>query len=85
MDSRGQRYSALEIQNWLVEKLAEIARMKPGEIDVHKPFASYGIDSVMAVAISGDLEEWLGRRFPATLIYDYSNIAVLARYLAEEH
>lgn len=70
------------IEGWLVSKLAEILNMKPDEIDIQEPFANYGLDSVEAVTLSGDLETWLGRKLSATLVFDYPNIEALSRHLA---
>src|SRR5205807_2381692 len=42
------------------------------------------MDSVQAVSMAADLEDWLGRELPATLVYDYPTIEGLARHLSEE-
>ena len=72
------------IADWMITKLAEILKIKPDQIDVNEPFATYGLTSVKAVALTGDLEDWLGRPLTATLAYDYPNISALAHYLATE-
>ena len=77
-----QGQSVAAIQNWLKAKLAEYLDIKPDSIDVTKPFSSYGLASVDAVGLSGDLEDWLGRTLSPTVVYDYPDIARLARYLA---
>lgn len=74
--------SADTIQHWLVEQLAQRLGLKPHEIDIREPFARYGLDSVHAVALSSELEDWLGQNLPPTLMYEYPNIAVLSRHLA---
>jgi acyl transferase domain-containing protein/acyl-CoA synthetase (AMP-forming)/AMP-acid ligase II/acyl carrier protein len=76
--------SMQEIEAWLVARLAEALRVSPRTLDVHTPLASYGMDSAQAVSLSGDLEEWLGREFSPTLVYDYPSIRALATYLAGE-
>ncbi len=75
--------SIAEIQSWLVTQLAERLKRSPQEIDVREPFVRYGLDSIGAIGISGDLEQWLGRRLAPTLVYEYPTIAALARYLAD--
>ena len=45
-------------------------------------FDSYGLGSKDAVALSGDLETWLGCRLSPTLLYQYPTSEALARYLA---
>ncbi len=71
------------IQTWLVSQIAQRLGASPDEIDLEEPFASYGLDSVQAVRLSAELEDWLGLKLPPTLAYDYPTIARLARYLAE--
>lgn len=76
-----QRYTLEGIQAWMVEKLAAYLQMKASDIDIHEPFATYGLASVDAVGLSGDLEEWLGRELAPTLLYDYPSIESLSKYL----
>jgi phthiocerol/phenolphthiocerol synthesis type-I polyketide synthase C len=71
------------IQYWLVTRLAELLDANASAINVLEPFASYGLESVDVVGLSGELEEWLKRELPPTLLYDYPNIQSLAHYLAE--
>jgi myxalamid-type polyketide synthase MxaE and MxaD len=73
--------NAIDIQNWLVRRLAETLQLAPSALDVREPFASYGISSAEAVALSGELEELLHRTLPATLVYEYPTIRTLAEYL----
>ena len=72
------------VQAWLVSQIAQLLKIAPQEINVHDPFAHYGMDSVSAIALSGKLEEWLGRPLSATLVYDYPSIDALARHLSTE-
>ncbi len=82
--SRTRGPATEEIRAWLVEHLAEHLDMQPSEIDIHKPFFEYGLGSIEAVGLSGDMEVWLGRDLSPTLLYDYSTIDTLTRYLAGE-
>ena len=72
------------IEGWLIDKIADSLEIKPHEIDTSKDFADYGLDSVEAINISGELENYLGCRLSPTLLWDYQNIEALARYLATE-
>ena len=76
--------SAEAIQAWLVSALATLLEVKPQEINVHEPLIYYGLNSVEAVAISGDLSDWMGRHLPPTLVWDNPTIAAMAQYLADE-
>ena len=72
------------ISSWLVFKLAERLEIEAHEIDITKDLSDYGLNSVEAVNLSGDLETFLGRRLPPTLLWDYPTIEALAEYLAQE-
>ena len=74
---------AAEIEQWLVREVSKRLH-SDDKIDIRQPFTSYGLDSVEAVILAGDLEQWLGRKFSPTLAWDYPNIAALASYLAGE-
>lgn len=78
-------HTADEIQDWLVAHLAEELGVDSQEIDVREPLASYGLSSVAAVSLSGDLEALLGCQLSATLLWEYSTIESLAGHLAEEN
>ena len=75
-------YKAEAIQGWLIDKLAETLEIEPSQIDIGLDFEEYGLESAEAINLSGDLEEYLDRRLPPTLLWDYQNIAALAQYLA---
>ena len=70
------------IRQWLVAQLADRLELDPTQIDVNKPLAEYGLNSATAVGISGELQEWLGRSLPVTLLYDYPTIAALSQFLS---
>ncbi len=81
-NSQLETYSAEAIEKWLVEKLSNLLGVDPQEIDVREPFASYGMGSTEAVSLSGELADWLGRKVPADLAYEYPTIETLSRYLS---
>lgn len=74
--------SQADIQAWLVEKIAEELQVTPHEIDVHTPFEAYGMSSMVAVSLSGELETWLERKLPPVLLWEYPTVAALAAHLA---
>jgi acyl carrier protein len=69
---------------WLTSRLAEQLELEPQQIDPQKEFTDYGLNSIEAVSLSGDLENFLGRRLPPTLLWDYPTIETLARYLTAD-
>ena len=75
---------AQAIQAWLVSNIAERLRVNPQDIDVQQPFSRYGLDSLAAVSLSGELGDWLGCKLSPTLVYDYPTIEALVPHLVEE-
>src|SRR5262249_41869192 len=73
---------AQEIRTWLAANIASRLSIAPSKIDFDSPFELLGLDSGKAVAISGDLEQLLGKRLSPTLAFEYPNINALAAYLA---
>jgi 8-amino-7-oxononanoate synthase len=71
------------IEGWLIDKLAEVLEIEPHKIDLQKNFTDYGLDSVEAINLSGELESFLDSRLSPTLLWDYQNIEDLAQYLSE--
>ena len=78
----GQHADAASIQAWLISRLAEALKVAASEIDGREPFANYGMNSMTAVSLSGDLEDWLGRTISPTIMWDYPTINALAEHLA---
>ena len=76
--------SITEIQDWAIAYLAEALEIDADEIDVTLPFDRYGLDSSVAVGMSGDLEDWLDYEFDPTLLYDYPTIEALALHISAE-
>lgn len=73
------------IQTWLTSKLAEQLSLDTATINVSEPLTRYGLDSIDAVTIVGDLEDWLELELPSTLFWDYPTIAKSAQYLSENY
>ncbi len=71
-----------EIVEWLVRHIAQRAQIDPRIVDLQAPFVQFGLNSLEAVDLSGELEQWLGRSLSPTLIYDYPSIDALACHLA---
>ena len=72
-----------EIVQWLVSHIAARLSLASAAIDADRPFVDYGLDSVQAVDLAGELETWLDRSLSPTLVWDHPSIADLATYLAQ--
>ncbi|NBD16541.1 MAG: acyl carrier protein [Cyanobacteria bacterium] len=73
----------VEIQDWIVAYLADLLEVEPEEVDITIPFDRYGLDSSVAVGLTGDLEEWLSIELDPTLLYDYPTVEALVQHLSE--
>lgn len=56
-------------------------RLEPGSVATDRNLAEYGLDSIAALTIAGDLEDELGIELPPTLLWDHPTIDELATYL----
>ncbi|MGF1541647.1 MAG: acyl carrier protein [Pleurocapsa sp.] len=73
------------IQNWLVTQLAEQLSLDASKIDVTEPLTRYGLDSIDAVTMVGDIEDILDEELPSTLFWDYPTVEKSAQFLAENY
>ena len=72
------------IQAWMVVRLSEELNIAPAELDVRKPLLSYGLDSVVAFILTGELADRLGQELPTTLFWDFPTLEAIALHLADE-
>lgn len=82
--TQNKKKTVEEIQAWLVSTFATLLEVTPQEINIHEPLAYYGLESVEAITISGDLSDWMGRNLSPTLVWDYPTVTAIAQHLAEE-
>jgi acyl carrier protein len=72
------------LRQWLIEHLAERVGITPAEVDTAKSFEEYGLDSRVAVGVSGRLEKLVERRLSPGLLFEHTNIDELTTFLAGE-
>jgi acyl carrier protein len=70
------------VQEWLVTHIAIVAQIKPEDVDIDRPFAEFGMDSMQLFQLSGDLQKFLGQEVSEIVAWDYPTIAQLSRHLA---
>jgi acyl carrier protein len=79
-----QTFNNETLANWLVEKVAYYLRKDTSEIKTDQPLAGYGLDSVYAVSLCGDLEDLLSIYVEPTLAWDYPTINEIVKFLQQE-
>lgn len=72
-----------EIRERLIAVLARELRLRPEEIEGDKELTRYGLDSLAAVEVVVELEQFLGRDLPETLVYDVRTVDGMVSLLAQ--
>jgi acyl carrier protein len=76
--------TAESLRQWLIEHLAARIDADPADVDTGKTFEAYGLDSRVAVQVSGALEKVVERRLSPGLLYEHQTIDDLSSYLTQE-
>ena len=71
-----------QIEGWMSQWLIARANVPADEIDFDKPFAEYGLDSMTAVELSGETEDWSGVELTPVVAWNYPTVAKLSDFLA---
>lgn len=70
------------VREWLISHIADVVRLQPEEVEIDRPFAEFGMDSMQLFQLSGDLEKFLGYKVSEIIAWDYPTIAKLSRFLS---
>jgi polyketide synthase PksL len=68
----------------LQRELSELLHVPPHEIDARAALENYGIDSILAMKLTTQLEKTFGS-LPKTLFFEYQTLRDLAAYFTESH
>ncbi len=77
-------HTAESLSVWLVDRIAVYLKRTPAEIDPSVPLAEYGLDSVAALSLCGDIEEDFDLVLEPTVAWDYPTVEALAGHLLAE-
>ena len=84
-DARWQDMEADDLRAFLrqsvAQQVAAETRLPPAELDMHRPLAELGLDSVMATVVRHHLEQRFGLGLPATLLWEHPTASAIAEYL----
>ena len=73
-----------ELQAGLRAILGRELHMPEAELDLDRPFAELGLNSVMAMSVRRDTEQFVGIELSATMLFNYPTIVALAEHLAKK-
>ncbi len=71
----------IELQDWMQFQLSQLLGIKSIQVDIHEPFARFGLKSVHAVQFCSLVSDHLQRKVEPVLAYDYPSISTLAKHL----
>jgi acyl carrier protein len=72
-----------ELGRWLVCRVAFYVRRPAAEIELDTPLADYGLDSLYAFALLGEIEDTLELEIDPAVLWDSPTAAGLAAHLVE--
>lgn len=70
-----------ELEKGLRRIIAAELRLPETDLDTDRPFAELGLNSLMAMAIRREAEQFVGIELSATMLFNHPTVATLARYL----
>lgn len=73
------------VREWLVAYVANLLEFDRSEVRPQLPLGRYGLGSTAAVALTGDLGEWLGCYVDPTVLYKHKSIDALAEYVVTNY
>jgi phthiocerol/phenolphthiocerol synthesis type-I polyketide synthase A len=73
-----------ELEAGLRTILARELRMPEAELELNRPFAELGLNSVMAMSVRRETEQFVGIELSATMLFNHPTIVSLAAYLAKK-
>ncbi|HEY9800554.1 MAG TPA: AMP-binding protein [Leptolyngbyaceae cyanobacterium] len=72
------------IEQWIADWLHQKLNVKLDTIIASKSFVDFGLDSIHAVDLAKDLEDWLKEPLEATIIWNFPTIQALSQYLGNK-
>jgi acyl carrier protein len=72
------------VRQWLTGKIAEYRKLDAATIESDVPLANYGLDSVIAVTLTVDVEERYDLVLEPDTFWEYSTIDLLADLIATQ-
>ncbi|WP_127530233.1 SDR family NAD(P)-dependent oxidoreductase [Paenibacillus kobensis] len=69
---------------YLIKLLSEVTKLPMNRIDAETSLEEYGMDSIVAMQLTGEMEKTFGT-MPKTLLFEYRNLKELAEYLIRSY
>lgn len=82
-ESAQSALSDTDLRSWLRARVAHYVQLDAADIDITAALTTYGLDSVYALTLCGDIEDHLGLVLEPTVAWDHPTIDALARHVEE--
>jgi acyl-CoA synthetase (AMP-forming)/AMP-acid ligase II/acyl carrier protein len=73
------------VGDWITQWLITRSGVEPGQVDVNRRFDDFGLDSLMAIELIGDLEDACDIELAPTVAWDHPTIAKMASLIAARY
>jgi acyl carrier protein len=83
-DSSAGPHTAESLAAWLIGRVAAYTRLSEAEIDPAAPLTGYGLDSVAALSLCGDIEDEFDLIVEPTVAWDHPTVDALVGHLLGE-
>lgn len=77
------KHSLETLRPWLAARVASYVQRPVHEIQTNTPLAEYGLSSVYALTLTGDIEDHLGLVVDPTVMWDHPTIDALTEALLQ--
>lgn len=84
MTPSAQTHTLKDIQKWLTVQVKEYAPQALEELDPEAPLALYGLDSVYALTLTGDIEDQYGIDVDPTVMWDHPTLNALSGWIFQQ-
>ncbi|MFF4249654.1 acyl carrier protein [Streptomyces sp. NPDC001663] len=82
-ESAPSALSDTDLRSWLRARVAHYVQLDAADIDTTATLTTYGLDSVYALTLCGDIEDHLGLVLEPTVAWDHPTIDALAQHVEE--
>jgi len=83
MSQSMSKHSLETLRPWLAGRVAAYVQRPVHEIQTNIPLAEYGLNSVYALTLTGDIEDHLGLVIDPTVMWDHPTIDALTQVLLQ--
>ncbi|MEU4352586.1 amino acid adenylation domain-containing protein [Streptomyces sp. NPDC023838] len=81
IENEGGAPDAAAVERWIVEHVADLARLPRDRVSATEPFLDYGVSSKDALVLLGKLQQLIGRTLEPSLLWEYPTARRLTEFL----